>query len=100
MLALGEESVAAALSPPSTLKESPARAAAASALGGGAQPSVIADFPTLLALLEGIGLGEDPSLSAVLPYLRASGTLAGGGRQLEGGAERFSLVLRLRSAGG
>jgi hypothetical protein len=100
VLALGEASVAAALSPPSTLKEAPARAAAASALGGGAQPSVIADVPTLLALLEGIGLGEDPTLAPVLPYLRASGSLAGGGRQIEGGVERFSLVLALHSAGG
>jgi hypothetical protein len=35
-----------------------------------------------------------------MPYLRASGTLAGGGRKLEGGVERFSLLLRLHSAGG
>lgn len=63
VLALGEASVAAALSPSSTLKESPARAAAAATLGGGAQPSVIADVPTLLALLESISLTEDPSLS-------------------------------------
>ena len=99
VLALGEAAIAAALAPSSTLAEAPARAAAASALGAGTQPSAIADFPTLLALLEGVGLGEDPSLSPLLPYLRASGTLAGGGRQLEGGVERFSLVLRLRSAG-
>ena len=99
VLALGEAAIAAALAPSSTLAEAPARAAAASALGAGTQPSAIADFPTLLALLEGVGLGEDPSLSPLLPYLRTSGTLAGGGRQLEGGVERFSLVLRLRSAG-
>jgi hypothetical protein len=100
VLALGEASVPAALSPSSTLASAPARSAGASALGEGAQPSVLVDFPTMLALLEGVGLGEDPSLSALLPYLRASGTLAGGGHQLEGGVERFRLVLRLRSAGG
>ncbi len=100
VLALGEASVAAALSPSSTLKEAPSRAAAASTLGGGTQPSVIADVPTLLALLESISLTEDPSLSPLLPYLRASGTLAGGGRQLEGGVERFSLVLGLHAAPG
>ncbi len=99
VLALGEASVAAALSPSSTLEESPARAAAASTLGGGAQPSVIADVPTLLALLESISLTEDPSLSPLVPYLRASSTVAGGGRQLEGGVERFSLVLGLHAAG-
>jgi hypothetical protein len=100
VLALGEASVAAALSPSSTLKESPARAAAASTLGGGAQPSMIADVPTLLALLESISLTEDPSLSPLLPYLRASGTLSGGGRQMEGGVERFSVVLGLHAASG
>jgi hypothetical protein len=100
VLALGEAAVGAALSPSGTLAEAPSRSAAAAALGGGAQPSVIADFPTLLALLEGVGLGEDPSLAPVLPYLRASGTLAGGGRKLEGGVERFSLVLRLRAPAG
>ena len=100
VLALGEASVAAALSPSATLAGAPAHAAAASALGEGFEPSVIADFPTLLSVIEGVGLGEDPSLSTVLPYLRASGTLAGGGRQLGGGVERFSLVLRLRAASG
>jgi len=99
VLALGEAAVSAALSPAETLANAPARAAAASALGGGFAPSVIADFPTLLALLEGVGLGEDPSLSPLLPYLRASGTLAGGSK-LEGEIERFSLVLGLRSSGG
>ena len=100
VLALGEASVAAALSPSSTLAGSPARSAGASALGEGIQPSVLVDVPTLLALLEGVGLGEDPSLAPLLPYLRASGTLAGGGHQLEGEVERFRVLLRLRSAGG
>jgi hypothetical protein len=100
VLGLGEASVATALSPSSTMSASAARSAAAAALGEGIEPSVIADFPTLLALLEGIGLTEDPSISSLLPYLRASKTLAGGGRSLEGGVERFRLVLELRSSGG
>ncbi len=99
VLGLGEPSVATALSPSSTLAGSPARAAAASALGEGIEPSVLVDFPTLLALLEGVGLNEDPSLAPVLPYLRASSRLAGGGHPLDGGIERFRLVLALRAAG-
>ena len=99
VLALGEASVAAALSPSTTLASSPSRSAGAAALGEGIQPSVLVDFPTLLTLLEGVGLGEDPTLAPLLPYLRASGTLAGGGHQLEGGVERFRVLLRLRAAG-
>ncbi len=99
VLGLGEASVTTALSPSSTMSASSARSAAASALGEGTEPSVIADFPTLLALLEGVGLTEEPTVSSLLPFLRASKTLAGGGRSLEGGVERFSLVLALRSAG-
>ncbi|HXB14607.1 MAG TPA: DUF3352 domain-containing protein [Solirubrobacteraceae bacterium] len=100
ILGLGEASVTTALSPSSTMSASSARSAASSALGEGIEPSVIADFPTLLALLEGVGLTEDPTVSSLLPYLRASKTLVGGGRTLEGGVERFRLVLALRSAGG
>ena len=99
VLGLGEPSVATALSPSGTLADSPARAAAASALGEGIEPSVLVDFPTMLALLEGVGLGEDPSLGSVLPYLRASTRLAGGGHELDGGIERFRLVLGLRASG-
>ena len=54
---------------------------------------MLVDVPTLLALLEGVGLGEDPSLAPLLPYLRASGTLAGGGHQLEGGSRTLPAVL-------
>ncbi len=99
VLGLGEPSVAAALNPASTLASSAARSAAAGTLGEGIQPSVIVNFPTLLGLLEGVGLSEDPSLTGVLPYLRSLTTLAGGGRQLSGGVERFRLVLGLRQSG-
>jgi len=100
ILGLGEASVATALSPSSTMSSSAARSAAAATLGEGIEPSVIVDFPTLLALLEGVGLTEDQAISSLLPYLKASKTLAGGGHALEGGVERFSLVLELRSSGG
>ncbi|MGO9490411.1 MAG: DUF3352 domain-containing protein [Solirubrobacteraceae bacterium] len=100
VLGLGEASVQAALSPPTTLAGASSHAAAASALGEGIQPSVMADFPTLLSLLEGVGLTEDPSLVPLLPYLRAASTLAGGGRSLGGGVERFRLVLGLHQSAG
>ncbi len=100
VLALGEPSVQAALSPSSTLAGAASHAAAAATLGEGIQPSVMADFPTLLSLLEGVGLTEDPSLAAFLPYLRAASTLAGGGHSLGGEVERFRLVLGLHPAGG
>jgi hypothetical protein len=54
------------------------------------------DFPTLLSLLEGVGLNEDPTISPFLPYLRSLTTLAGGGKSLGGGVERFRLVLGLQ----
>jgi hypothetical protein len=95
VLGLGEASVQTALAPSATLATSAARSAAASALGEGVQPSLTLDFPTLLSLLEGIGLSEDPTIKPALPYLRASSTLAGGGQTLEGGIERFRLVLGL-----
>ncbi|MEA2214513.1 MAG: hypothetical protein QOK19_74 [Solirubrobacteraceae bacterium] len=100
VLGLGEASVQAALAPGETLSSAPSRSAAAAALGEGNQPSALADVPTLLALLESVGLTEDPSLSQLLPYLRATTTLAGGGRSLGGEVDRYKLVLGLKQSGG
>ena len=58
---------------------------------------MIVEFPTLLTLLEGVGLSEDPSISKALPTLRSLTTLAGGGKSLGGGIERFRLVAGLQS---
>jgi hypothetical protein len=96
VIGLGEPSIVAALNPSSTLAAAASRAAAASALGEGIQPSVILDFPTLLGLLEGVGLSEDPSVSPFVPYLRSLTTLAGGGKTVGAGVERFRLVVGLR----
>jgi hypothetical protein len=100
VLALGEAAIADALSPQSTMASSASRAAAASTLGEGQQPSVMLDVPTLLSLLEGIGLTDEPSLASALGVLRASGTVAGGGRDLGEGVERFRLVLGLHAPSG
>ncbi len=100
VLGLGENSITAALSPPSTMSNSPAYAAAAATLGEGIQPNVIVEFPTLVGLLEGIGLTEGPEIAPALPYLRAVTTLAGGGRALGGEIDRYRLVADLRQAAG
>jgi hypothetical protein len=100
VLGLGEASVQTALAPSETLSSAPSRSAAATTLGEGLQPSVLADVPTLLALLESVGLTEDPSVAPVLPYLRATTTLAGGGRSLGGEVERYKLVLGLKQPAG
>jgi hypothetical protein len=97
VIGLGEASVAAALNPPSTLSGAASYAAASSALGEGIAPSLIVETPTLLALLESVGLSEDPTISKLVPYLRSLSTLAGGGKSLGGGVERFRLVLALRA---
>jgi hypothetical protein len=100
VLGLGEASVKAALAPAETLANSPSRSAAASALGEGIEPSALADVPTLLALLESVGLTEDPSLAGALPYLRATTTVAGGGRSPGGEVERYKVVVGLKPSGG
>ena len=99
VLGLGPASVQEALSPSETLAAAPSRSAAASALGEGIAPSLAGDVPTLLALLESVGLTEDPSLKSALPYLRATTTVAGGGRSLGGELERVKLVLGLKQSG-
>jgi Protein of unknown function (DUF3352) len=96
VIGLGEPSIAAALNPSSTLSAAASRAAASASLGEGIQPSVSVDFPTLLGLLESVGLSEDPSISPFVPYLRSLTTLAGGGKSLGAGVERFRLVVGLR----
>jgi hypothetical protein len=98
VLALGEASVEGALNPPSTLAGAASYAAAATAIGEGAQPSLIADFPTLLSLLESVGLLEEPTIAKFVPYLHAATTLAGGGHDLDAEVQRFRLVLGLQSA--
>ncbi|HYM54911.1 MAG TPA: DUF3352 domain-containing protein [Solirubrobacteraceae bacterium] len=100
VLGLGQASVMTALHPPSTLAGAASYTAAGSALGEGIKPSLTLDFPTLLGLLEGVGLIEDPTISKFVPYLRRATTLAGGGRSLGGGVERFRLVLGLRPSAG
>jgi hypothetical protein len=99
VIGIGEASVAAALKPSSTLSGAASYSAAASALGEHIQPSVTADFPMLLSLLEGAGLSEDPTIAPFVPYLRSLTTLAGGGKSLGGGIERFRLVLGLQPSG-
>jgi hypothetical protein len=99
VIGLGEASVQDALHPSSTLSSAASSSVAATALGEGARPSLTVDFPTLLSLLEGVGLSEDPSISKAVPYLRSLTTLAGGGKSLKGGIERFRLVLGLQQTG-
>jgi hypothetical protein len=99
VIGIAEASVEAALNPSSTLASAAPYAAAGSALGEGIKPSVTVDFPTLLGLLEGIGLSEDPSISPFVPYLSSLTALAGGGKSLGGGIERFRLVLGLQHSG-
>jgi hypothetical protein len=96
VLGLGEPSVQDALNPPSTMSSAASYSAAQTALGEGIQPSVTVSFPKLVSLLEGVGLSEAPPVSTFLPYLRASTTLAGGGKGLGGGIERLRLVLGLQ----
>jgi hypothetical protein len=100
VLGVGEASVKAALSPSSTLSGAASASAAAASLGEGIQPSLIADFPTFLGLLEAVGLIEDPSISKFVPYLRSLTTLAGGGRELGGGVQRFRLAVGLQPPSG
>jgi hypothetical protein len=100
VLGFGEASVAAALNPQSTLAGAATRSAAAKALGAGAEPSLILEVPTLLGLLEGVGLTADPSISGFVPYLRALGTLSGGGHDIGGSVQRFRLVLGLQQSTG
>jgi hypothetical protein len=100
VIGIGEQSVAAALDPSTTLAAAAPSAAAAAGLGEGIHPSLLVNFPTFISLLEGIGLVEQPPISQVLPYLRASSSLIGGGRQLGGQAARFRLVLGLQNAAG
>lgn len=99
VLGLGEASVAAALSPSSTLSSAPARSEAATALGEGIEPSIALQLPTLLSLLEGVGLTEDPTVAKLVPYLRAISAISGGGHPLGGEVERFKLVLGLAPGG-
>jgi Protein of unknown function (DUF3352) len=96
VIGIGEQSVETALNPSSTLSGASSYGAASAALGEGIQPSVLVEFPTLLGLLEGVGLSEDPTVAPFVPYLRSVGTLAGGGKTLDGGIERFRLVLGLQ----
>jgi Protein of unknown function (DUF3352) len=100
VMGLGESSITAALSPSSTTSAGAAYGAAQTALGEGIQPSVTVDFATLLTLLEGVGLSEDPTVAPFVPYLRASSTLAGGGKSLGGGMQRLRLVLGLQPSSG
>jgi len=99
VIGLTEASVASALNPSSTLSSSASYSAASAALGEGIRPSIIVDFPTLLGLLESVDLSEEPAISKFVPYLRTLTTLAGGGKSLGEGIERFRLVLALAQAG-
>jgi hypothetical protein len=99
VIGLGEQSVEAVLNPSGTLSGATSYTSASAALGEGVKPSVLVEFPTLLGLLEGVGLSEDPTIAPLVPYLRALGTLSGGGESLGGGIERFRLVLGLQGSG-
>jgi hypothetical protein len=96
VIGLGESSVVYALNPPSTLSGSSNLASASAILGEGIQPSLTVDVTTLLGLLEGIGLTANPPVSKLVPYLRAVPTIAGGGKSLGGGIERFRVVAKLK----
>lgn len=98
VMGLGAASIQAALDPPTAMASSAAYESAAHALGEGIQPSMTVDFATMLSLLESVGLSEDPTIAPLEPYLRASNTLAGGGKSLGGGVERLRLVLGLQSS--
>ncbi len=100
VMGLGESSITDALNPSSTMAGGSAYGAAQTALGEGIKPSLAVDFATLLSLLEGVGLSEDPTVSKFVPYLRASSTLAGGGKSLGGGVQRLRLVLGLQPSSG
>lgn len=99
VIGLGEQSVEATLNPSGTLSGATSYASASAALGEGIKPSVLVEFPTLLGLLEGVGLSEDATIAPLVPYLRALGTLSGGGKSVGGGIERFRLVLGLQGSG-
>jgi len=99
VIGLSEPSVEAVLKPASTLAHSAPYTAASAALGEGVQPSLVVDFPTFLGLLEGVGLSEEPAISKFVPYLRSLTTLAGGGKSIGEGINRFGLVLGLQHAG-
>ncbi|MHB8532680.1 MAG: DUF3352 domain-containing protein [Solirubrobacteraceae bacterium] len=99
VLALGEPSVAAALSPSATLAGSAPVTAAAKTLGEGAQPGLLVDTPTLVGLLEAVGLAESHSAAEFLPFLRAASTVAGGGHALSAEIQRYRLVVGLRRGG-
>ncbi len=100
VMGLGTASIQDALNPSSTMASSSAYESAAHVLGEGIGPSIAVDFTTLLSLLEGVGLSEDPTIAPFLPYLRASSTLAGGGKSLGNGIERLRLVLSLQPSSG
>jgi len=99
VIGLGEASVAAVLGPTAKLASAPAYGAAASALSEGIAPSVTIEFTTLLSVLEGAGLTEQKSVAPLVPYLRALTTLAGGGKRLSSGVERFRLTVGLQAGG-
>jgi hypothetical protein len=96
VIGLSEPSVESVLKPTSTLAHSAPYTAASAALGEGVKPSLIVDFPTFLGLLEGVGLSEEPAIAKLVPYLRSLTTLAGGGKSLGEGIDRFGLVLGLQ----
>jgi len=96
-IGLGPASVQEALSPSTTLANSPSYQAAAKALGNGLQPSLLVEFPTLVSLFETLGLAQAEGISTALPSLRALGTLSGGGGQALGnGVTRARVVLGLQ----
>jgi hypothetical protein len=99
VIGLGEASVTDALNPPSTLSGSTSLAAAGAVLGEGIQPSLTVNVTTLLGLLEGVGLTANPPISKLVPYLRTVPTIAGGGKSLGGGIERFKVVAKLQKTG-
>ncbi len=98
VVGLGEASVAAALSPQSTLAGASSTAAASSALGEGIKPSLSVNVPTIISLLESVGLTG--GLSGALPYLRDVSTISGGTGSLSGGIERVRIVAGLRQSEG
>jgi hypothetical protein len=96
-IGIGPASVQEALSPSTTLANSPNYQAAAVTLGHGLQPSFLIEFPTLVSLIETLGLGQAEGLSTALPTLHSLATLTGGGGEALGnGVTRARVVLGLQ----
>lgn len=94
VLGVGKAAVEAALSPSSTLADSPAYKAAAGTLDG-VEPSMFVDIAAVSAFLKGLGLDSDPESAEVFKYLdRFTAVIAGTKR--DGDTYRTRVVVTLK----